>query len=120
MNFLFQVLCQGFMFLCRRLSVLVLAPYSLLFMRIMQGLLQSEVEGADNENVGFYGRCALHAAYPTSESDCDPLCSEIKGENDLNCARTKVFCQLIEVFFYKAEKEREKKEGGGGGHCYTF
>lgn len=62
-------------------------------MKIMQGLLQSEVEGADNENVGFYGRCVLHAACPITESSCDVINGEIggHGENELTCARTEVF-----------------------------
>ncbi|XP_042989287.1 uncharacterized protein LOC122316660 isoform X3 [Carya illinoinensis] len=55
-----------------------------------KGLLQSEVEGADNENVGFYGRCVLHAACPITESSCDVINGEIggHGENELTCART--------------------------------
>ncbi|KAE8056326.1 hypothetical protein FH972_013108 [Carpinus fangiana] len=55
-----------------------------------KGLLQSEIEGVANENVGFYGRCALHATYATSESYCDPINSEIgcQGEKELACART--------------------------------
>lgn len=71
-------------------------------MKIMQGLLQSEVEGIDNENVGFYGRCVLHAVCPISES-CDVINREIDGhgENGLTCARTEVFCQFIRVFFWK-------------------
>jgi hypothetical protein len=69
-------------------------------MHIMQGLLQSEIEGVANENVGFYGRCALHATYATSESYCDPINSEIgcQGEKELACARTEVLCQFIGVF----------------------
>ena len=68
----------------------------------MQGLLQSEVEGVDNENVGFYGRCVLHATYPTSESAFDPINSEIgcQGEKEITCAKTQVFCQLIDFFFF--------------------
>ncbi|XP_075643736.1 uncharacterized protein LOC142614956 isoform X3 [Castanea sativa] len=55
-----------------------------------KGLLQSEVEGVDNESVGFYGRCVLHAAYPTTESACDPINSEIgcQGEKEFACTRT--------------------------------
>ena len=72
-------------------------------MHITQGLLQSEVEGVDNESVGFYGRCVLHATYPTTGSACDPINSEIgcHGEKEFACARTEVFCQLIEVFFLR-------------------
>ncbi|XP_059459428.1 uncharacterized protein LOC132188988 isoform X4 [Corylus avellana] len=55
-----------------------------------KGLLQSEIEGVANENVGFYGRCVVHATYATSESYCDPINSEIgcQGEKELTCART--------------------------------
>lgn len=69
------------------------------FLHIMQGLLQSEIEGVANENVGFYGRCVLHATYATSESDCDPINSEIgcQGEKELTCARTEVLFQFIGV-----------------------
>ena len=72
-------------------------------MHITQGLLQSEVEGVDNESVGFYGRCVLHATYPTTGCACDPINSEIgcHGEKEFACARTEVFCQLIEVFFLR-------------------
>ncbi|XVF89362.1 hypothetical protein PTKIN_Ptkin19aG0124300 [Pterospermum kingtungense] len=56
-------------------------------------LLQSEVEGVDNENVGFYGRCMLHASHPTCESGGDPTDAELsfarKGES--TCARTEGF-----------------------------
>ncbi|KAK9280332.1 hypothetical protein L1049_014020 [Liquidambar formosana] len=55
-----------------------------------KGLLQSEVEGDDNESVGFYGRCVLHATYPQCESDGEPIdvetgCPEGK---ELTCSRT--------------------------------
>ncbi|XP_059592247.1 uncharacterized protein LOC100255892 isoform X4 [Vitis vinifera] len=55
-----------------------------------KGLLQSEVEGVDNENVGFYGRCMLHAAHPSCELDSDPINIETDstGEKELTCART--------------------------------
>lgn len=81
-------------------------------MHITQGLLQSEVEGVDNESVGFYGRCVLHATYPATESACDPINSEIgcQGGKEFACARTEVFCQLIEVFFLRVWGGR----GGGG------
>lgn len=64
----------------------------LTFLYCLQGLLQSEVEGVDNENVGFYGRCMLHAAHPC-ELDSDPVNIETEstGEKELTCARTEVF-----------------------------
>lgn len=55
-----------------------------------KGLLQSEVEGADNENVGFYGRCALHARYAADECTCDASNNKTGcvGEKEESCART--------------------------------
>ena len=61
--------------------------------------MQSEVEGVDNEHVGFYGRCMLHAVRLSCELDSDPIGIETDstGEKELTCARTEVFYFL---FFY--------------------
>ncbi|KAF5197112.1 Histone-lysine n-methyltransferase trr [Thalictrum thalictroides] len=54
-----------------------------------KGLLQSEVEGVDNDKVGFYGRCVHHATDHGSDSvhridtDLDTL-----GGEEFSCART--------------------------------
>lgn len=66
---------------------------TLKFLYGLQGLLQSEVEGADNENVGFYGRCALHARYAVDECTCDASNNKTGcvGEKEESCARTEVF-----------------------------
>ncbi|KAK9098450.1 hypothetical protein Syun_025495 [Stephania yunnanensis] len=54
-----------------------------------KGLLQSEVEGADDEKVGFYGRCMLHATHIAFDLDNDPVDSKYDGEKeDFKCART--------------------------------
>ncbi|KAI7993840.1 Histone-lysine N-methyltransferase trr [Camellia lanceoleosa] len=55
-----------------------------------KGLLQSEVEGVDDESVGFYGRCALHATYFQCDSDGDPIGTETghPGDKEYTCART--------------------------------
>ncbi|KAL6985222.1 hypothetical protein U1Q18_018600 [Sarracenia purpurea var. burkii] len=55
-----------------------------------KGLLQSEVEGVDNENVGFYGRCVLHAAYNQCDTDGNPEGTKTghPGEKEFACART--------------------------------
>ncbi|XP_057511455.1 uncharacterized protein LOC130793670 isoform X2 [Actinidia eriantha] len=54
-----------------------------------KGLLQSEVEGADNESVGFYGRCVLHAAYNHCDRDGNPIKNETGTvEREYTCART--------------------------------
>ncbi|XP_007011788.2 PREDICTED: uncharacterized protein LOC18587744 [Theobroma cacao] len=58
-----------------------------------KGLLQSEVEGIDNENVGFYGRCMLHASHCTCESGSEPTDAELSPsrERESTCARTEGF-----------------------------
>lgn len=56
----------------------------------LQGLLQSEAEGVDNENIGFYGKCVLHATYPMCESGHVPETGCIEKQ-ELTCARTEVF-----------------------------
>lgn len=68
---------------------------------MIQGLLQSEVEGVENENVGFYGRCQLHATHPLCESHSDPIDNELNcsREKELTCARTEVHFSLVEVFY---------------------
>nr|CAD1831884.1 unnamed protein product [Ananas comosus var. bracteatus] len=55
-----------------------------------KGLLQSEVEGDDDDKVGFYGRCLNHAVVNISDIDSHHVDPEeefpIKG--DWTCART--------------------------------
>ncbi|XP_042464298.1 uncharacterized protein LOC122047223 isoform X1 [Zingiber officinale] len=56
-----------------------------------KGLLQSEIEGDDDEKVGFYGRCLHHAMpnnYRLDNHVVDPQQSLIKEE--CSCARTEV------------------------------
>ncbi|KAK3000279.1 hypothetical protein RJ639_024637 [Escallonia herrerae] len=55
-----------------------------------KGLLQSEVEGFDDECVGFYGRCDLHATHHQCSSDANPRNTkpDHPGEEELTCART--------------------------------
>ncbi|XP_057959265.1 uncharacterized protein LOC131151840 isoform X2 [Malania oleifera] len=55
-----------------------------------QGLLQSEVEGVDNESVGFYGRCMVHAKYPLCESYGNPTNMKLGCPvgKESTCART--------------------------------
>ncbi|KAM2024470.1 hypothetical protein ACFX1X_017492 [Malus domestica] len=52
-----------------------------------KGLLQSEAEGVDNENIGFYGKCVLHATHPMCESGHVPETGCIEKQ-ELTCART--------------------------------
>ncbi|KAK3003108.1 hypothetical protein RJ639_019790 [Escallonia herrerae] len=55
-----------------------------------KGLLQSEVEGFDDECVGFYGRCDFHATHHQCNSDANPCNTkpDHPGEEELTCART--------------------------------
>ncbi|XP_010244759.1 PREDICTED: uncharacterized protein LOC104588505 isoform X2 [Nelumbo nucifera] len=55
-----------------------------------KGLLQSEVEGADNEKVGFYGRCMIHAAQHLCDSDIHLADTKTDSaeKNEATCART--------------------------------
>lgn len=57
------------------------------------GLLQGEVEGVDNENVGFYGRCTFHSICPKCGSGGDLSDAEkyCPGERESTCARTEGF-----------------------------
>lgn len=54
--------------------------------------MQSEIEGDDNEKVGFYGRCMLHAAQDAIDADCHPGVNTEVGspKKDWSCARTEV------------------------------
>lgn len=62
--------------------------------------MQTEVEGVDNENVGFYGRCALHATQPICKSDY-PVDTEAGclEEEKLACVRTEVLSLRVLNFF---------------------
>ncbi|KAJ6834250.1 uncharacterized protein M6B38_336405 [Iris pallida] len=57
-----------------------------------KGLLQSETEGDDNEKLGFYGRCTLHATQNGLVVDSLPVDTEVASpRKDLTCARTEGF-----------------------------
>ncbi|XP_059640382.1 uncharacterized protein LOC132282660 isoform X2 [Cornus florida] len=79
-----------------------------------KGLLQSEVEGVDDENVGFYGRCVLHATYHQCDSDGDPVDTEIghPGKKD-TCARTVGFKGRKQEGF----QHRLNCQSSGSGGC---
>lgn len=64
-----------------------------------QGLLQSEVEGDDDESVGFYGRCLHHSMNHHFVPDSRHLdsCNADPGEKKLTCARTEVCHFLIKL-----------------------
>ncbi|XP_021987626.1 uncharacterized protein LOC110884244 isoform X2 [Helianthus annuus] len=62
-----------------------------------KGLLQSEVEGADNDKVGFYGRCELHA---TDDHRCN---HKINSQTiQIACLHDKETCARTEG--YKGRK----------------
>ncbi|KAJ8461757.1 hypothetical protein OPV22_034683 [Ensete ventricosum] len=58
-----------------------------------KGLLQSEIEGDDNERVGFYGRCPHHATLNSCIPDSHVMDPEEESlrNNDWQCARTEGF-----------------------------
>ena len=64
-----------------------------------QGLLQSETEGVDDEKVGFYGRCPLHAIDPICQSEHDSIDSDVccREEKSLTCARAQVSSLLSKI-----------------------
>ncbi|XP_062098218.1 uncharacterized protein LOC133804082 isoform X3 [Humulus lupulus] len=80
-----------------------------------KGLLQSEVEGVDNEKVGFYGRCVLHATHPMCESDCNPgdRVTGSSGSEEVTCARTEGYKgRKRDSFWYKNCYGQVKGMGG--------
>ncbi|XP_058111386.1 uncharacterized protein LOC131254706 [Magnolia sinica] len=55
-----------------------------------KGLLQSEIEGDDDEKVGFYGRCMVHATNLDCHTENHLLVVKLesRGEPEFTCART--------------------------------
>ncbi|XP_022729706.1 uncharacterized protein LOC111284891 isoform X3 [Durio zibethinus] len=78
-----------------------------------KGLLQSEVEGVDNEKVGFYGRCMLHASDPTCESGSDATGAELSfpSEGESTCARTEGFKGRKRDGFWHIYGQSRRKSG---------
>ncbi|KAL5853168.1 hypothetical protein ACOSQ3_008286 [Xanthoceras sorbifolium] len=79
-----------------------------------KGLLQSEVEGVENENVGFYGRCLLHATHPLCESGSDLIGIKLEssGEKELTCARTEGYKgRKRDGFWYNLYGQSNGKSG---------
>ncbi|MED6110151.1 hypothetical protein PIB30_040306 [Stylosanthes scabra] len=71
-----------------------------------KNLLQCETEGDDDEKVGFYGRCMLHAVDPRCHPNYDPV-DDIDSleEREFTCART--------------EGYKGRKRDGYHRHCYN-
>ncbi|XP_020536500.2 uncharacterized protein LOC105637593 isoform X1 [Jatropha curcas] len=76
-----------------------------------KGLLQSEAEGVDNENVGFYGRCELHATYTASQLTCDVDDIEA-GCTGESCARTEGYKGRKRDGFWHSINWQSKGKGG--------
>ncbi|XP_052190109.1 uncharacterized protein LOC127799890 isoform X2 [Diospyros lotus] len=78
-----------------------------------KGLLQSEVEGIDNESVGFYGRCKLHVTYPQCDSG-DPVGAESShpGEKEYSCARTEGYKGRKREGYHQNPPSQSSSRGG--------
>ncbi|KAF9603965.1 hypothetical protein IFM89_039319 [Coptis chinensis] len=85
------------------------------FSFFVQGLLQSEVEGVDNDKVGFYGRCVLHATHHTSDSVDHPMDInfDTPGREEFTCARTEGYKGRKKDGFSHNLQERSN----GNGEC---
>ncbi|KAI3512315.1 hypothetical protein L1887_19630 [Cichorium endivia] len=89
-----------------------------------KGLLQSEVEGAENENVGFYGRCELHATndhfkHKTNSQSRQVVCVDesnsqvICVDENETCARTEGYKgRKREGFRHNNSKQNPRKSIG--------
>ncbi|KAF9614542.1 hypothetical protein IFM89_019205 [Coptis chinensis] len=80
-----------------------------------KGLLQSEVEGVDNDKVGFYGRCVLHATHHASDSVDHPMDInfDTPGREEFTCARTEGYKGRKKDGFSHNLQERSN----GNGEC---
>ncbi|XP_019704141.1 uncharacterized protein [Elaeis guineensis] len=80
-----------------------------------KGLLQSEVEGDDNDKVGFYGRCLDHATFNSFNLDGHPVDpeEEIPRNRDWTCARTEGFKGRKREEGLDPTLQKPYKDGGG-------
>nr|XP_025659824.1 uncharacterized protein LOC112755751 isoform X2 [Arachis hypogaea] len=80
-----------------------------------KNLLQCETEGDDDENVGFYGRCMLHAVDPRYQSKYDPV-DDIDSleEREFTCARTEGYKGCKRDGFHRYCYSALKGKGGSG------
>lgn len=74
----------------------ITTPITIAFQLLLQNLLQSETEGANDEKIGFYGRCVHHASGPTCHSTYGPI-DEMgsQEEKEFTCARTEVLSSSV-------------------------
>ncbi|KAG8656831.1 hypothetical protein MANES_03G012400v8 [Manihot esculenta] len=76
-----------------------------------KGLLQSEAEGIDNENVGFYGTCVLHATGPAND-DAANIEAGYTGEKEGSCARTEGYMGRKRDGFWHSVNNQSNRRGG--------
>lgn len=76
-----------------------------------KGLLQSEVEGAENEKVGFYGRCELHATEDHNHKGNSRSIQVASLDEKETCARTEGYKGR------KREGFRHDSQQSGSGRC---
>ncbi|CAA3017211.1 isoform 2 of histone-lysine n-methyltransferase atx1 [Olea europaea subsp. europaea] len=82
-----------------------------------KGLLQTEAEGSDSENVGFYGRCMLHSTIQQLIPGSYPVSTESfhSGEKGLTSARTEGYKhQKHKGFWHKFSQESDRN-----GSCHV-
>ncbi|KAF9587069.1 hypothetical protein IFM89_039755 [Coptis chinensis] len=81
---------------------------------VHMGLLQSEVEGVDNDKVGFYGRCVLHATHHASDSVDHPMDInfDTPGREEFTCARTEGYKGRKDGFSHNLQER-----SNGNGEC---
>ncbi|KAL2489541.1 uncharacterized protein Fot_42833 [Forsythia ovata] len=82
-----------------------------------KGLLQTEAEGNDSENVGFYGRCMLHATIQQFIPGSYPINTESlhSGEKGFTCARTEGYKRQKHKGFWR----NFSQESDGNGSCHV-
>lgn len=79
-----------------------------------KGLLQSEVEGADNEKVGFYGRCELHATGDYCNHKTNSRSIQVASPHEKEtCARTEGYKGRKREGF--RHDSRQNSNGAAGG-----
>ncbi|XP_020265667.1 uncharacterized protein LOC109841184 isoform X2 [Asparagus officinalis] len=79
-----------------------------------KGLLQSETEGDDNENLGFYGSCVSHAAQDGFPVDSHTMDAEVGPKKDWSCARAEGFRGQKSEESFKLYHRRPLNNDNGG------
>ncbi|XP_056694630.1 uncharacterized protein [Spinacia oleracea] len=80
-----------------------------------KGLLQSEVEGVDRDQIGFYGRCFIHAdsraCHVENDNDTNKADSETEREGEPTCARTEGYKGKKQGDVQYSSYQRNGKDG---------